>query len=106
MLSRHNKNVVIMAEGALCIALAAVLSKVSLFRMPQGGSINFELVPLMIFSYRRGLKHGLLAGALTGILKILLGGYVLNFVQRRQRRLFLRAVRARGSEPLGLFALL
>ena len=73
MPSKHNQNIVIMAEGALCIALAAVLSKLNLFIMPQDGA--------MIFAYRRGLKHGLLAGALTGILKILLGGYVLNFVQ-------------------------
>ena len=81
MPSKHNQNIVIMAEGALCIALAAVLSKLNLFIMPQDGAVNFEIVPIMIFSYRRGLKHGLLAGALTGILKILLGGYVLNFVQ-------------------------
>ena len=80
MLSKHN-NIVVMVEGALSIALAIVLSKINLFRMPQGGSINFELVPLMIFAYRRGLKKGIFAGALVGILKILLGGYVLNLIQ-------------------------
>lgn len=70
-----------MAEGALCIALSIVLSYFYLFKMPQEGTINLELVPLMIFAYRRGLKKGLLVGALTGLLKILLGGYVLNLLQ-------------------------
>jgi len=77
----NHKNNIAMIEGALCIALSIVLSNFTLFRMPQDGSIDFELVPLMIFAYRRGLKHGLIAGFLVGLLKILLGGYVLNFVQ-------------------------
>ena len=81
MSSRKNKNIVVMVEGALCIALAIVLSKIKLFAMPQGGSVNFEIVPLMIFAYRHGLKKGLFAGFLNGVLKILLGGYILNPVQ-------------------------
>ena len=80
MLFKHN-NIIVMVEGALCIALAIVLSKINLFTMPQGGSVDFELVPLMIFAYRRGLKKGIFAGALFGILLILLGGYVLNIFQ-------------------------
>ena len=82
MQSKHiHSNIVIMIEGALCIALAFVLSKLNLFRMPQGGSVNFELVPLMIFAYRRGLRKGLLAGFLNGILKMIVGGYILNPAQ-------------------------
>ena len=80
MPSKHN-NITVMVEGALCIALSIVLSKIDLFAMPQGGTVDFELVPLMIFAYRRGLKKGLLAGFLNGLLKILLGGYVLNLLQ-------------------------
>ena len=70
-----------MIEGALCIALSIVLSKFDLFRMPQGGTVDFELVPIMIFAYRRGIKWGLLGGILIGITKMLLGGYILNPVQ-------------------------
>ena len=71
----------VMIEGALCIALCIVLEKINLFAMPQGGSVDFELIPLLLFAYRRGLKWGIQVGALTGLLKIFLGGYVLNFVQ-------------------------
>lgn len=78
---KNNKNIAIMTEGALCIALCIVLEKINIFAMPQGGSVDFELIPLLLFTYRRGLKWGVQAGVLTGLVKILLGGYFLNVVQ-------------------------
>ena len=72
---------VVMVEGALCIALSVVLSYLKLFRMPQGGSLTLELVPLIVFAYRRGIKWGCGAGALAGVLHIMLGGYVVHPVQ-------------------------
>ena len=71
----------VLVEGALCIALSVVLSNLRLFRMPQGGSVNLELVPLIVFAWRHGLKWGCGVGVLTGILNILLGGYVVHPVQ-------------------------
>ena len=78
---KKHKSITIMIEGALCIALCIVLEKINVFAMPQGGSVDFELIPLLLFTYRRGLKWGVQAGALTGLVKILLGGYVVNIVQ-------------------------
>lgn len=78
---KKHKSITIMIEGALCIALCIVLEKINIFSMPQGGSVDFELIPLLLFTYRRGLKWGIQAGALTGLVKILLGGYVVNIVQ-------------------------
>jgi thiamine transporter len=49
--------------------------------MPQGGSINLELVPLFIFAYRHGWKRGAEVGALSGFLQIVFGGYVVHPVQ-------------------------
>lgn len=71
----------ILVEGALCIALSIVLSYIRLFRLPQGGSVNLELVPLILFAWRRGLYWGCGAGVLAGILNLLLGGYVVHPVQ-------------------------
>ena len=65
-----------MIEGALCIALAAVLSRINLFALPQGGSVDLELV-----AWRWGAKWGCAVGALTGVVKILLGGFILNPLQ-------------------------
>ena len=80
-MSSKSKNVSIMIEGALCIALCIVLEKINIFSMPQGGSVDFELIPLILFTYRRGMKWGIQAGALAGVLKIFLGGYFFNVVQ-------------------------
>lgn len=80
MPSRHT-SIAVMIEGALCIALCIVLEKINIFSMPQGGSVDFELIPLLLFTYRRGLKWGVLTGFLAGLVKILLGAYFLNAVQ-------------------------
>ena len=80
MSSRYS-NTIVMVEGALCVAFSYVLSYFDLFRMPQGGTVDFELVPLIIFAYRRGIKWGLGTGALFGIIRAFLGGYILNPVQ-------------------------
>jgi thiamine transporter len=70
-----------LVEAALTIALAVVLSRIKLFRMPQGGSITLENVPLIIFAMRWGLSGGCMAGAVAGLLQFLLGGYMVHPVQ-------------------------
>ena len=81
MPSTRHKNIAVMIEGALCIALSIVLSKFNLFTMPQGGSVDFSLMPLIVFTYRRGLKWGVQAGILSGLIRIVLGSYVYNPIQ-------------------------
>ena len=62
------------AEAGVAIAIAQVLSFITLFHMPQGGSIKAaSLVPLMIFAYRWGGTRGIWAGVVYGGLHFLLG---------------------------------
>ena len=62
------------AEAGVAIAIAQVLSFITLFHMPQGGSIKAaSLVPLMIFAYRWGGTRGIWAGVVYGVLHFLLG---------------------------------
>ena len=62
------------AEAGVAIAIAQVLSSITLFHMPQGGSIKAaSLVPLMIFAYRWGGTRGIWAGVVYGVLHFLLG---------------------------------
>ena len=69
----HSKTRMI-AEAGVAIAIAQVLSFITLFHMPQGGSIKAaSMVPLMIFAYRWGGTRGILAGVVYGILHFLLG---------------------------------
>ena len=80
-LSNKHSTTVIITEGALCLALSFVLTKINLFTMPQGGSVDFELVPLILFTYRRGWKWGIRIGILSGIMHIILGAYFYTVVQ-------------------------
>ena len=80
MVSRHSK-IAAMIECSLCVALSFVMSRINLFTMPQGGSVDFELVPLILFTYRRGWKWGINAGILTGLMRIILGSYFYTPVQ-------------------------
>jgi len=62
------------AEAGVAIAIAQILSFITLFHMPQGGSIKAaSLVPLMIFAYRWGGTRGIWAGVVYGVLHFLLG---------------------------------
>ncbi|MDL2264650.1 energy-coupled thiamine transporter ThiT [Synergistaceae bacterium OttesenSCG-928-I11] len=70
-----------MVECALCVALSVVFSYIKFFRMPQGGSITLEMAPLLYLAYRRGAGWGIAAGAMSGALQMLLGGYVVHPVQ-------------------------
>lgn len=77
-----NKNIKMMLEGAIMIALSAVLSSITIYRMPQGGSVTLaSYVPLMIFALRWGVKPGLVVGFLYGILDGFIDPYIIYPVQ-------------------------
>lgn len=70
------------AEGGICIALAKVLDLITIFRMPQGGSVTLgSMAPLFFFAIRWGWKKGLLVGGVYGLVNMLLGGYVVHPLQ-------------------------
>ncbi|HOO62970.1 MAG TPA: energy-coupled thiamine transporter ThiT [Synergistaceae bacterium] len=71
----------ILVEGALAVALSVAFSYLKLWRMPQGGSITLENLPLLLFALRHGFRFGLGAGMLSGLLQLLLGGYVVHPLQ-------------------------
>lgn len=58
-------------ETALFIAIAVVLDFLAgLYSpFPYGGSISFAMLPIILIAYRYGLKQGLLAGLIFGILQ-------------------------------------
>lgn len=57
------------------IALATLLSYITIFNAPMGGSITaFSQVPIVIIGYRYGMKWGAGTGIIHGILQMLLQG--------------------------------
>lgn len=71
----------LLVEAGLSIALAYVLARFAVFRMPYGGTISLNMLPLFVFALRRGLKPGLAAGAVYGLLELTLDPYVVNWAQ-------------------------
>lgn len=67
------QNLKILAEGGLAVALGVALSFLSIFTMPQGGTITLAAVPLLVFALRNRWRKGLLVGLVFGILVFLLG---------------------------------
>ena len=62
----------ILAEAAILIALAAALHLVRLFQLPFGGSITLgSMIPILLFSLRRGAKPGILAGTMFGFIVLI-----------------------------------
>ena len=74
----------IIAEGTVIIALTVILKDIlpPIYHLPQGGSVTAaSMVPLLWFSLRRGLRSGLEACTIYGLVHMALGGYVVDPVQ-------------------------
>lgn len=63
-----------LVEGALFVAIAEILGYIKIFHMPQGGSISLMMLPILLYAFRWGWKHGLLAGLVLGIVDFMIGG--------------------------------
>ena len=62
---RKNK-IRIMTEIGMAVALSAILNFLPLWRMPQGGSLSLEMLPILIIALRWGAGPGMMAGAVYG----------------------------------------
>ena len=74
-----------LTEGGICIALSLALSYLKIPVMTGfggfGGSIDFVMIPLIIFAVRWGLGWGIGAGFVFGTLKyILASGFAISWV--------------------------
>ena len=68
--------------AAVCIALSFALSYLRIVRLPQGGSITpASLLPLMVYAYMFGVRKGIFAGTVYGLLQALQDPSVLHPAQ-------------------------
>jgi thiamine transporter len=64
----------ILVECAVMIAAATVLSLVKIYEAPLGGSVTlFSMVPILILSFRHGVKWGCASAFVYSVLQLLLG---------------------------------
>lgn len=57
--------------------LLAYISKI-FFQMPQGGNIGLDMIPVFFISLKRGIKNGLILGAIVGFLLLLTDYFVIH----------------------------
>lgn len=66
----------VLVESGLTIGLAYVLGRFVLFKLPFGGSISLDMLPILVIALRRGPRAGVVTGAIYGLLN-----YTLDPVQ-------------------------
>lgn len=87
MMSRGNRasgrpgTATFLAEVGVAAAMSFILSKLEVWKMPQGGSVSLEMLPLLYLAFARGPAQGAAAGLVTGILDIMFGGYIVHPIQ-------------------------
>lgn len=65
-----------LCEGAVMVALSLILGLLKIFELPQGGSISLEMLPLLLYCVRWGMRPGFLACFGFGVLQIFIQGAV------------------------------
>jgi thiamine transporter len=75
-------NVKALTYSAIAIAISFVLSQFKIISMPQGGSLTpFSMLFVIIIGYFFGVRTGILAGIVYGLLQLALGGWVMHPIQ-------------------------
>lgn len=69
-----NNKTKVLVEGAVMVALATVLSFIRVFKLPWGGSITLlSMLPIVLFSIRRGVRSGLTVSLVYALLQFAQG---------------------------------
>ena len=63
-----------LCEGAILIALAEILGFLPLYKLPWGGSIDFAMLPVILFCVRWGFGPGMLVSSAHAILQAMFEG--------------------------------
>src|SRR5215213_9998587 len=71
----------VLTEAAIAVALSFVLGFFVLFKMPFGGSVSLEMIPLILLSLRQGWKVGIVAGTAYGLLDLAIDPFVVHPLQ-------------------------
>lgn len=77
----RNKKVLMMMEIAVMVAFAYLLSLFRVGKMPQGGSVSLQMLPLFVIALRWGGVPGIIAGLLFSGVKMMVDPYIVHPVQ-------------------------
>jgi len=83
-MSKTAERTKIITEAVSVMGLTFILKDIlpPLYTLPQRGSITIAgMVPLLWFALRRGVKWGIFAGVVYGLVHMALGGYIVDPIQ-------------------------
>lgn len=68
--TKNHNRLIALVEGAVMVALAAVLSYIRIFHLPWGGSVTLlSMLPICLYSIRHGIIHGLFASFVFALIQ-------------------------------------
>ena len=72
-----------LVESALMLALSTILAELAVIKFPFGGSVTvFSQVPMVVLSYRYGVKWGVFASLAMGVIQLMFGLENFSYVSR------------------------
>ena len=73
-MEKSHRKVRMLTEGAVCIALAEILSFIPLYKMPWGGSVDLAMLPIILYCVRWGFGASMVASFAHAVLQMLFEG--------------------------------
>ena len=78
-MEKSHRKVRMLTEGAICIALAEILSFIPLYKMPWGGSVDLGMLPIILYCVRWGFGAGMVASFTHAVFQLLEGGIAIGW---------------------------
>lgn len=71
-----------MVASALLVALSIVLTRITIYSLPQGGSVSlFGMLPIVICAYFFGTRRAVMCGMCVGMIDLIFKPYVIHPLQ-------------------------
>lgn len=65
-----------LVRGAVAVALATILSMITIYKLPNGGSVTAaSMVPIIYYAYLYGAKWGMLTSMAYALIQMIMGFY-------------------------------
>ena len=77
----NSKQIQKLAESGVSLALAVVLGFFTVYKMPQGGSVSLEMLPIIFIALRWNWKDGVMLGTAYGIIQIMFSNSIFHWAQ-------------------------
>lgn len=79
---KQKTNTKTMVVSALLVGLSIVLTRITIYSMPQGGSVSlFGMLPIVICAYFFGTRRAVMCGMCVGMIDLIFKPYVIHPIQ-------------------------